>query len=418
MSTVLIIAIGTRGDVAPFAALGTRLAQAGHHVAVATQAPFADLVTDAGLEYRELPLDPTAILATPEGRRTQRSGPLGLARMIRLVDAGLQEVGEGILAATRQGADALLLSPAAAPVGEHVAEGLRIPAVVGSVLPAHPSGDFPSLALSALVPRWGQRGLGRWGNLASHRVGAAGLQRMFRSTVQVLRARLDLGPPDRDAPPLPLLHGYSPTVLPRPSDWPAHVEIVGYWWPDRPPGWEPPDELVDFLGAGPPPVFFSFGSATPGNPAELAALATAALRGAGVRGVVQSGWAGLTATADDVLTIGSVPHDWLFPRMAALVHHCGAGTTAAGLRAGVPAVGVPVSLDQPFWASRLTTLGVSPGWIPAHRLTAPRLADAIRSAVDDPRYRQRARTVADRIATEDGGAAVVDRIGKILVGGR
>jgi UDP:flavonoid glycosyltransferase YjiC (YdhE family) len=212
----------------------------------------------------------------------------------------------------------------------------------------------------------------------------------------------------------PLLHGFSPVVVPRPADWPDAVEVAGYWWPERPSDWRPPADLVDFLAAGPPPVFLSFGSAMPGDRAALGDIATTAMKQAGVRAVIQNGWADLTAGAEDAITIGDVPHDWLFPRMAAVVHHCGAGTTAAGLRAGVPAVGVPVSLDQPFWASRLTGLGVSPGWIRSGRLTAPRLATAIRATVDDPAYRHRAQAVAEQIAAEDGPGCVIDAIDRTL----
>jgi sterol 3beta-glucosyltransferase len=126
-----------------------------------------------------------------------------------------------------------------------------------------------------------------------------------------------------------------------------------------------------------------------------------------VRAVVQRGWSGLHLTGDDVLTVDEVPHSWLFPRMAAVVHHAGAGTTGAGLRAGVPAVPVPAQLDAGFWAARLVALGVSPGAVPLHGLTAPRLAAALRRAVGDRVHRDRARLLADRIAAEDGALDVL-----------
>ncbi|MFD0823949.1 glycosyltransferase, partial [Micromonospora zhanjiangensis] len=138
----------------------------------------------------------------------------------------------------------------------------------------------------------------------------------------------------------PVLHGFSPAVVPRPADWPAELRVVGYWWPDPATPWRPPPELVDFLAAGPPPVYVGFGSMVSERD-RLADLVTLALRRAGLRGVLQAGWAGLSgvhAENDDLITIGEAPHDWIFPRMAAVVHHAGGGTTAAGLRAGVPAV--------------------------------------------------------------------------------
>jgi UDP:flavonoid glycosyltransferase YjiC (YdhE family) len=139
----------------------------------------------------------------------------------------------------------------------------------------------------------------------------------------------------------------------------------------------------------------------------LTEVVAAAVKPARVQAVVQAGWAGLAPFDDDILLVGDVPHDWLFPRMAAEAHHAGAGTTAAGLRAEVPAVAVPVLLDQPFWAARLHQLGVAPTPLPQRDLTADALADAIRSCLDDPGYRSRAVNLAGRIRAEDGAAAVL-----------
>lgn len=212
--------------------------------------------------------------------------------------------------------------------------------------------------------------------------------------------RLDL---PADAPEGPVIHGFSPTVVPRPADWPASVTVAGYWWPFSSSQWRPPDDLVAFLRDGPPPVFIGFGSMTD----DRSEVVAAAVKRAGVRAVIQSGWAAL-GPADDAFLIGDMPHEWLLPRVAAVVHHAGAGTSAAGLRAGVPAVPVPVMVDQPFWASRLHGLGVAPAPLPMAGLTAGSLADAVRVCLDRPGYRRRAAEVAARIALEDGVAPVID----------
>ncbi|WP_244376015.1 glycosyltransferase [Streptomyces ficellus] len=195
--------------------------------------------------------------------------------------------------------------------------------------------------------------------------------------------------------------------MPRPEDWPSWAGAAGYWWPARPTGWQPPAVLLDFLQAGPPPVFIGFGSMAPGEGDRLSELVAAAVRRAGVRAVVQAGWADLAGRGDDVLTIGDVPHDWLLPRTAAAVHHAGAGTTAAALRAGVPAVPVPVMADQPFWASRLCALGVAPRSLPFAELTADALGDAVTACLSDPSHRHRATRLARAIATEDGAAPLL-----------
>jgi sterol 3beta-glucosyltransferase len=205
-------------------------------------------------------------------------------------------------------------------------------------------------------------------------------------------------------------------VVPRPADWRAGLEVVGYWWPARPPGWRPPADLENFLNAGPPPVFVSFGSMTPADAHRLSDLAATAARQAGVRMVIQAGRAGL-GLADgprgDAILIGEVPHDWLFPKMAAVIHHAGAGTAAAGLRAGVPAVSVPVIGDQPFWAARLTALGTGPRPIPFKRLSSGALGAAIREAVTRSSYRANAQALAGQLAREDGTVPVVTALTRL-----
>jgi len=299
----------------------------------------------------------------------------------------------------------LLLSQLAMLGGYSIADGLGIPSMGVFVVPIHPTGDFP--------PALGLPSLGRWGNRAAGRFLLGAGFTPFAASMRRLRAELGLPPlgpgamfREQDRRRWPVCYGYSSAVLPRPSDWRPGLQVVGYFWPCRPAGWQPPAHLVDFLSAGPPPVFVGFGSLASGAGARLSALVRATLRRAGVRGVIQAGWARLSTSDDDMVTIGELPHDWLFPRMAAVVHHAGAGTTGAALRAGVPTVPVPVAGDQPFWADRLTALGVAPGAVPYQRLTADRLATAIIAAVSQPGYRLRARELASQINAEDGSGRV------------
>ena len=177
--------------------------------------------------------------------------------------------------------------------------------------------------------------------------------------------------------------------------------------PARDPDFKPAPELVDFIAAGPTPVYIGFGSMPAADREALSEVIGIALRRSGLRAVVNTGWAGLAPAAGEVLTVSDVPHDWLFPQMAAVVHHAGAGTTAAGLRAGVPSVPVPFMVDQPFWAQRLKGLGVAPEVIPFRKLTADRLAGALTEATGNPEYRRRAGDVAGRLAQEDGAAGVL-----------
>jgi sterol 3beta-glucosyltransferase len=204
---------------------------------------------------------------------------------------------------------------------------------------------------------------------------------------------------------MPVYYAYSPAVLPRPTDWPHRVHVTGYWFLDPPPRWQPPEGLTRFLADGPPPVSIGFGSMASRDPQATLQLALHALALSGQRGVLLSGWAGIGKDHDlprHVFAADSIPHGWLFPQMAAVVHHGGAGTTGAGLRSGVPAVIAPLAADQPSWARAVHQLGAGPAPIPFPALTAERLAAAIRLAVTDQQMHYRAAELGTRIRAEDG----------------
>jgi sterol 3beta-glucosyltransferase len=382
---ITIVTAGSRGDVAPFTGLGCRLQQAGHQVALAAHDRFADLVRASGLEFRLLPGDPVELVRA----RTAAPSPEA-ARSV--FGSFLDELGGGVLTAAAAGTDILLTAFGPAPLSRVVADGLGIPSLGVYLAPGVPTAEFS-------LPG---------GAATGHHL--AGTNPLYADVVRRLRARLAL-PADAPEPAgdWPICHGYSPVVVPRPADWPSSVHVTGYWWPAEPPEWRPSTALADFLDAGPAPVFVGFGSMTPERE-RLYDVVAAAVKRAGVRAVVQSGWAELAGAGDDILVVGDLPHSWLFPRTAAVVHHAGAGTTGAGLRAGVPAVAVPVLVDQPFWADRLHRLGVAPPPLPMSELTAGTLAEAMRTVLDRPSYRDRSAEIAHRIGTEDGPGAVLSLI--------
>ncbi|MEV8312175.1 glycosyltransferase [Streptomyces flavidovirens] len=402
---ILIITAGSRGDVAPFTGLGRRLLDAGHQVAVAAHPSFAALVSGCGLEHRPVPGDPQGLI-----RAWSRAASREEARA--LTRAYADGLADGVAEAVAGGTDLVLTAFGPAPLSRTAGEAFGIPVIGTYLVPAFATRQFP------LPNARNADGLGPEGNLAAGREVLRRAEGVFAGSVTRLRARLGL---PADTPPAPgdvqpVFHGFSPLVVPRPKDWPSRVDVSGYWWPARPDRWQPPAELVDFLQAGPPPVFIGFGSMAAGQGEQLSELVAAAVKRAGVRAVVQAGWAGLSGCGDDVLAIGDVPHDWLFPRTAAVVHHAGAGTTAAGLRAGVPALPVPVMADQPFWASRLYQLGVAPRPLPFQDLTAEALGAAITACLSEPAHRRRAAALAHRIAAEDGAATVLAHVGSGSIG--
>lgn len=393
---ILVVTAGTRGDVAPFTGLGQRLQRDGHDVALAAHDRFACLVRAAGLEHRTLPGDPVALTRA----RTAAPSPEAARSVFA---AFLDDLGDGVLAAAQAGADVVLTAFGPAPVSRAVAEGLGVPSAGVYLAPGVPTREFPPPG----SPATGD-------NLGAGRDVLARSGALYAEVLRRLRARMGLpavGAAEAAVPPdgWPICHGFSPAVVPRPADWPPSVHVTGYWWSAVPTDWEPPRQLVDFLDAGPPPVFVGFGSMTPDDERLPDVVARAVAR-AGVRAVVQAGWAGLELAGDDVLLVDDVPHEWLFGRTAAVVHHAGAGTTAAGLRAGVPAVAVPVLVDQPFWADRLHRLGVAPAPVGFDALTADTLADAVRACLDRPAHRDRAVELAHRIRAEDGAAGVLSAL--------
>ncbi|MFI9155355.1 glycosyltransferase [Streptomyces sp. NPDC053367] len=404
---------GSRGDVAPFTGLGHGLHRAGHDVTLVTHTRFEPLVAGSGVRFHPLPIDPQAELRSPRGSALHRS-TTGAGKLVRVVSMARALVGrmtEDLVAAARA-SDVLLLAGAVAPLGVAVAEGLRLPSLGVYLQPLAPTVEFGP-------PLLGDRSFGGPANrLVGHGVTLA-VEQVFSSAVPAVRARLGLPAArpgalrrERERRGWPVQHGFSPLVVPRPRDWRPGLDVAGYWWPyDADP--RLPEEVRAFLDAGPPPVFVGLGSATVPDARRTSELVVAALRRAGLRGVIQRGWGGLSADADDMLTVGEVAHSALFPHMAAVVHHAGAGTTAAGLRAGVPAVPLPVQFDEGFWASRLVALGVAPCALPVRRVTTDSLAAALARAVGDPVHRARAEALGARIRAEDGLGPVLAAVGRL-----
>ncbi|MFJ9414556.1 glycosyltransferase [Streptomyces sp. NPDC101227] len=427
---ILIAAAGSYGDVAPYTGVGARLRDAGHEVALATHDAYAPLVSAAGLEFRPLPADPRAARPAAGSAEPERPASAGGNRdLMRRAAAFIRQLGGGLAEAAREDTELLLLSTTTAPLGRHLAEARDIPCLDLPLVPNAPTGDFAPVIS-------GGRSLGRWGNRAAGRLSLRVIDRLYADATRDLRTRLGLPPATArtvrrrtEAAGPPVLHGFSEVLIPRPADWRAGLDIVGNWWPWHSPDTQLPPAIRDFLAAGPPPVFIGFGSMASGEGERLSSLAVRALRRAKVRGILQSGWANLSAdtTASDprtphlltpdILTIGEVPHALLYPHMSAVVHHCGAGTAAAGLRAGVPTVPLPVAADQPFWAARLAALGAATTPIPFKDLAADnavtRLADALTQATTDPALTERATHAARRLAREDGAGAVTKAVDRL-----
>ncbi len=418
---VTVIAIGSRGDVQPYIALAAGLRAAGYEVRVATHDQFADLLEDRGIERAAVETNPRDLLEDGRAQAMLGAGTNAL-RFVRNFARLLEPVTRALArdcCRACEGADAVVLSDVGIIAGFHqIAEHFDVPYCTALLQPVAPTGDFASPFLPEL-PHWipfGRRLYNRW----SHRAFLALFRHFFRGVMPILREELGLSPlSPREmrrvaaAEDAPVLHGFSPSVLPRPDDWPPQYRVVGYWFLDAATHWSPSPQLLEFLDAGPPPVYIGFGSMTSEDPRAATDLVVEALQRAGARGIVLTGSGALLphGLPPDVLPIESAPHDWLLPRMSAAVHHGGAGTTAAALRSGAPSIVVPFFADQPFWARTVHGLGVGPRPIPRGRLTADRLAAAIGEALSHGAMRRRAAELGRRIRAEDGVARAVEIMG-------
>jgi sterol 3beta-glucosyltransferase len=395
---ITFISIGSRGDVQPYVALGAGLARAGHDVRIATHPAYAGLVRGRGLAFAPVAEgDISRGRETEAGRAWLEGGSRVLPDWVGMLKDGAS-VAERRLSdcwAATEGTDAIISSILGTLLGLQLARERNVPLLRAYYGP-------PGAMAHASVRQAIWLGSRPWVNRAR-------------------RAVLDLPPlalgepfGDLDRERVPLLYGYSPAVAPPPPTG----QVTGYWMLDTPPEWTPPAALSAFLAAGDPPVLVSFGTMADREPERTTELLLEALSRAGRRTILIRG-PHLLPDADlgpELLAVDDVPYGWLLPRVAAAVHHGGAGTTAYALRAGVPSVAVPAMADQPFWAARIHALGVGPAPIPRKRLTARGLADAIQVAATDPHIRARAAALAKRIAGEDGVAVAVAAIDEHLAG--
>jgi len=419
---IAIIAPGSRGDIQPYIALGKGLQDAGQGVLVVTNQEFEPLVRSYGLDCRPIAIDVQDAFQEQGTRAAMESGKVlasfvKLAHIARRATRMLAEIGLEVC----KDVDGILSGFAGLLIGYSLAEKLGIPLIQAYNVPMTPTSAFPGALVSP--PPFALTGIG---NRLSHRVSRQVVWQAARFAGAEARKEVLGLPPASFFGPFgsellkrgPVFYGWSPQVIPKPSDWDDTIEVTGYWFLDEPVGWTPPAALDEFLQSGPPPVCIGFGSMSHRDPEATMRLVLEALRMTGQRAIVLSGWGCMRGSGlpGNVFVADSAPHAWLFPRVAAVVHHGGAGTTAAGIRAGLPSIVIPFHGDQPFWARRVAELGVGPAPIPRRRLSARGLARALEEAMTDNDMRRRAAALGARVRAEDGVGRTVEALGRFEMG--
>ncbi len=408
---VAIATVGTRGDAQPYVALGKALAARGHRVSLVTHEDHRELAESHGLGFRPACGSFRELLATPAAKRWIESGgsPSRYLETLRETFQPLAMSWTLDFERALEGVDGVLVHGAA--FGAMVAlQHSKTPYAVIAPYGVLPTKVFYSgLPNVPLLTPWINRSINRWALNAAWRIADEDFRR-FLAERGVAKPNKPLWQ-DQVERGVGHLHLFSEHIVPKPDDWPACAEVTGYCFLDAHPDWSAPRALTDFLATKPAPIYVGFGSMTGMDPEQLASLTRRALSKVKQRAVIGMGWGGMKGfeASDDVMIVDDVPHDWLFPRVAAVVHHCGAGTAAASLRAGRPNVAVPFFGDQPFWAHTLWKLGTAAPPIPKKKLSEDRLARAITVATTNPKLRERAEAVGALLRAEDGAKATAER---------
>ncbi|KKF95776.1 Sterol 3-beta-glucosyltransferase [Ceratocystis platani] len=437
---IVIQIVGSRGDVQPFVALGKVLKNTfNHRVRIATHGTFQNFVEENGLEFFCIGGNPAELMAfmvknpglIPK-RDTLRSGEIsrrrkGIQEMVEGCWRSCFEPGDGTGEALRphkkgeslEGGFELSGQPFVADViianppsfaHIHIAEKLGIPLHMMFTMPWSPTRAFPH-------PLVNMQASGSMDNATANTVtyglvemftwqGLADIINKFRVDVLELEALTVAWTPGiLHRLQIPFTYCWSPALIPKPQDWSDHIDVSGFFMLDLASNYSPDQDLDAFLKAGPPPVYIGFGSIVVNDPDALTKLIFEAVRMAGVRALVSKGWGGLGGESlqvpDNVFMLGNCPHDWLFKHVSAVVHHGGAGTSSAGIHAGVPTAIVPFFGDQPFWGSMIARAGAGPPPIPFAKLTALKLAEAL-IVCGRPDVRLKAKELGAKICQENG----------------
>ncbi|KAH6614137.1 sterol glucosyltransferase [Boeremia exigua] len=418
---IVIQVVGSRGDVQPFVALGQELQRYGHRVRLATHNTFEGFVKSSNLEFYPIGGDPKELMAymvkNPgliPSMKSLREGDIEKKRVMitEILEGCWKSCVEADLDSQKPFvADAIIANP---PSFAHIhcAQALGIPLHMMFTMPwsstrafPHPLANFNAGTIDPALINHASYGIVEfltWQGLGD-------IINKFRATLDLEPVPTMVGPGLAEALEVPFTYCWSPALVPKPADWPSHIDVCGFFFREPPP-YEPPTAIVEFLKAGAPPIYIGFGSIVLEDPVKMTSLILEAVKLCGVRAIISKGWSNLGEghpdQADDVLFIGDCDHEWLFQHVRALIHHGGAGTAACGLKNACPTLVVPFFGDQPFWGNMIAKAGAGPKPIPHQMLSSQNLVDAIQFLLA-PETKSAAEDISSQMANEEGVKAAV-----------
>ncbi|KAK7380504.1 hypothetical protein VNO78_33017 [Psophocarpus tetragonolobus] len=410
---IVILVVGTRGDVQPFLAIAKKLQEYGHRVRLATHATFDTFIKSAGVDFYPLGGDPRALAGyMARNKGIIPSGPTEISFQRKQLKVIIDSLLPACIAPDLESgvpfrAQAIIANPTACG-HTHVAEALRVPLHIFFTMPwtptyefSHPLARVPQSAgywlsyiIVDLLIWWGIRGIINDFRKRKLKLAPVAYFSMYSGSISHL----------------PTGYMWSPHVVPKPSDWGPLVDVVGYCFLNLGSKYQPQEDLIQWIQKGSKPLYFGFGSMPLDDPKRTTDVIMEAIKDTGQRGIIDRGWGNLGNLAevpDNVFVLEECPHDWLFPQCSALVHHGGAGTTATGLKAGCPTTIVPFFGDQFFWGDRIYQKGLGPAPIPISQLSLDNLSNSIKFMLQ-PEVKSRAMEIAKLFETEDGVTAAVD----------
>lgn len=399
----LLIGMGTQGDVQPLVALATGMQNAGMDVTIGAGLDFREWIEGRGIPFAPMNMNMQTMMNSPEGIEwiNNSKTPMQEGRnMKRMLDKYSADIAGDLLRICAD-ADVLISNLPTFAFVAAIAEKLKKQHWLVLLSPLTPS-NHPASTMKPMSPITFPT------NRLSGYIGLYFTHWVARESGNNFRRELGLSEWTcrdylREWTTIPVLYGVSPLVMPRDPRWHDKIFVTGYWIDPLPANYAPPSDLTQFLEAGDAPFYIGFGSMSSKDPQATTRLILDAVQKVGVRAVIYSGWAGLNhdGIPDTIFLSTGAPHEWLFPRMAGVIHHGGAGTTAAGLRAGVPSAVISHMADQPYWGRRVAELGVGAKFTYRHKLTSDRLARTIET-LSNPTTQHNARQFGERLRAEDG----------------